>query len=75
MSHGGAISSLVNAVIVPNGYATYGPSIQPCRFWNCSISDIHIYKDQPGEIVRWADVAHLEEPAHKVVNVDENIAA
>lgn len=73
VSHGGAISTLVNQVVVPEGHAVHGPGITPSRFWNCSISDIHLYDhpSKPGTIVRWADVSHLHEATHKVVNVDE----
>lgn len=75
VSHGGAISSLVHNVIVPSGDAVFAPSITPTRCWNCSISDIHLPADTPGIIVRWADVSHLDDAAHKVVNVDENFTA
>ena len=75
VSHGGAISSLIHHVIVRSGDAVFAPSITPHRCWNCSISDIHLPADAPGVIVRWADVSHLEDAAHKVVNVDENFTA
>ena len=71
VSHGGAISSLINQVIVPSGDVEYGPGVTPCRFWNCSLTEIYIAESGPGVIVRWADVSHLAEATHKVVNVDE----
>ena len=71
VSHGGAISSLVNQIIVPSGDVEYGPGVTPCRFWNCSLTEIHVVESGPGVIVRWADVSHLAEATHKVVNVDE----
>ena len=42
VSHGGAISSLVNQVIVPSGDVEYGPGVTPCRFWNFSLKEINI---------------------------------
>ncbi|WFD29266.1 phosphoglycerate mutase (2,3-diphosphoglycerate-independent) [Malassezia sp. CBS 17886] len=76
VSHGGAISTLVNHVIVPQGHATPAPHVRPSRFWNCSISELVIpTNDEGGSIVRWSDIAHLAEANGKhVENVDEVVA-
>lgn len=70
VSHGGALSTLVNQVLLPRGDVELHRDLEPTRFWNCSITDIHLRADEPGRLVRWADTAHLEEATH-VVNVDE----
>lgn len=70
VSHGGALSTLVNQVLLPRGDVVLREDLEPSRFWNCSITDIHLRADAPGLVVRWADTAHLDEATH-VVNVDE----
>ncbi|WFD17963.1 phosphoglycerate mutase (2,3-diphosphoglycerate-independent) [Malassezia caprae] len=70
VSHGGALSTLVNQVLLTRGDVVLHEGLEPSRFWNCSITDIHLRAEEPGLIVRWADTAHLEEATH-VVNVDE----
>lgn len=71
VSHGGALSSLVNLVMLAEGHVVCAPSIEPSRFWNCSISEILFERDPP-TIVRWADIAHLD-ASRKLANVDEAI--
>lgn len=71
VSHGGALSTLVHQVLLPRGHIQLADDIEPTRFWNCSITDIHLGQEGPGHLVRWADTAHLRETAHQVVNVDE----
>lgn len=73
VSHGGALSTLMNRVVLPSGGAALARGIEPSRFWNCSISEIEFYEDaaRTPTVVRWADVSHLAETTHRVVNVDE----
>lgn len=40
VSHGGAISALMNQVLVPGRYVFVPPSVTPSRFWNCSITEL-----------------------------------
>ncbi len=40
VSHGAAISALMNQVLVPGRYCLVPPTVVPSRFWNCSITEI-----------------------------------
>lgn len=40
VSHGAAISALMNQVLVPGRYCLVPPTVTPARFWNCSITEI-----------------------------------
>ncbi|KAJ1035806.1 hypothetical protein NDA13_000465 [Ustilago tritici] len=40
VSHGAAISALMNQVLVPGRYVIVPPSVVPSRFWNCSITEL-----------------------------------
>lgn len=40
VSHGGAISALMNQVLVPGRYCIVPPEVVPSRFWNCSITEL-----------------------------------
>lgn len=40
VSHGAAISALMNQVLIPGRYCITPPSVVPSRFWNCSISEV-----------------------------------
>ncbi|SPO27433.1 uncharacterized protein UTRI_10550 [Ustilago trichophora] len=40
VSHGAAISALMNQVLIPGRYCFVPPTVTPSRFWNCSISEI-----------------------------------
>ncbi|SNX85516.1 uncharacterized protein MEPE_04225 [Melanopsichium pennsylvanicum] len=42
VSHGAAISALMNQVLIPGRYLLVPPSVQPSRFWNCSITELLI---------------------------------
>ncbi|PKI85855.1 phosphoglycerate mutase (2,3-diphosphoglycerate-independent) [Malassezia vespertilionis] len=71
VSHGAALSSLVNTVMLANGHATCSETTKPSRFWNCSISEVDM-STFPAQIVRWADVSHLSD-APQSLNVDEAV--
>lgn len=40
VSHGAAISALMNQVLIPGRYCIVPPSVIPSRFWNCSITEL-----------------------------------
>ncbi|KAJ9480255.1 Broad-specificity phosphatase [Pseudozyma hubeiensis] len=40
VSHGAAISALMNQVLVPGRYAIVPTDVTPARFWNCSITEL-----------------------------------
>ncbi|KIS69598.1 uncharacterized protein UMAG_02133 [Mycosarcoma maydis] len=40
VSHGAAISALMNQVLVPGRYCIVPTNITPSRFWNCSITEL-----------------------------------
>ncbi|TKY86165.1 hypothetical protein EX895_004990 [Sporisorium graminicola] len=40
VSHGAAISALMNQVLVPGRYCIVPPTVVPSRFWNCSITEL-----------------------------------
>lgn len=40
VSHGGAISALMNQVLVAGRYCLVPPNVAPSRFWNCSITEL-----------------------------------
>ncbi len=40
VSHGAAISALMNQVLVPGRYCIVPPEVVPSRFWNCSITEL-----------------------------------
>ncbi|KAJ1023512.1 hypothetical protein NDA16_003129 [Ustilago loliicola] len=42
VSHGAAISALMNQVLVPGRYVGVPPNVVPSRFWNCSITELLI---------------------------------
>ena len=69
VSHGSALSNLMNNVLLRKGYVTIKTAVPPHRIANCSISEIHIpHTDaighgaqdgtsrahRPGEFVKWA---------------------
>ncbi|CDU26046.1 uncharacterized protein SPSC_06213 [Sporisorium scitamineum] len=42
VSHGAAISALMNQVLVPGRYCIVPPNVVPSRFWNCSITELYV---------------------------------
>lgn len=40
VSHGAAISALMNQVLIPGRYCLVPPTVTPSRFWNCSITEL-----------------------------------
>lgn len=58
VSHGGAISALMNQVLVPGRYCLVSPTVAPSRFWNCSLTEllvpvIHTRSSvKPGDLAR-----------------------
>ncbi|PWY99032.1 phosphoglycerate mutase-like protein [Testicularia cyperi] len=40
VSHGAAISALINQVLLPGRYCIVPPTVLPSRIWNCSITEI-----------------------------------
>ncbi len=42
VSHGAAISALMNQVLTPGRYCLVPPSVVPSRFWNCSITELAV---------------------------------
>lgn len=79
VSHGAALSALLNHVLLAEGHAVRASHVAPSRLWNCSVSEVVVpaAHGKVAEIVRWADVAHLDvaKPGTNVPlrNVDESI--
>ncbi|WFC98595.1 phosphoglycerate mutase (2,3-diphosphoglycerate-independent) [Malassezia yamatoensis] len=71
VSHGGALSCLMNNVMLPSGQVVLEPHVTPSRFWNCSITEISLGQS-PAILSRWADTMHLTESS-EVINVDESL--
>ncbi|WFD33909.1 phosphoglycerate mutase (2,3-diphosphoglycerate-independent) [Malassezia cuniculi] len=73
VSHGGALSSLMNYVLT-NDRVKCAAGVEPSRFWNCSLSEINVPTEGPGTVISWADVRHLHAGESHVRNVDEAIS-
>ena len=71
VSHGGALSCLMNTVMLPSGQVVLAPNVTPSRFWNCSMTEIGLGQS-PATLTRWADTQHLTESS-QVINVDESL--
>lgn len=57
VSHGAAISALMNQVLVPGRYCIVPPTVTPARFWNCSITEILVPVIPTSSTIQAGDVS------------------